>query len=228
MPPTAAAMYPSARLLARALDELTTTLGCNFTAAEVLASNSIHDRCCVVGGNFGATNGSSGGFYFGQTIAGYNIINRRDSSACWPTTQAGRPCPVRLTRWMCSAPTGVCVRHTCDTPACIARGHLVLGTQRDNLCDAIGRKRRSKEGRARPPRAHTRTAPLQPSSQPRTRAQGQDADSVFCMTGFFSPSKKARKRAKASPPTCRRACAHARTALSLHGPPPPSPHRPCA
>ena len=33
------------------------------------------------------------------------------------------------------------VRHTCDNPACVFVGHLVVGTQRDNMQDMVQRGR---------------------------------------------------------------------------------------
>lgn len=41
-------------------------------------------------------------------------------------------------------PKGALVRHTCDTPACCEPGHLVLGTQSDNIEDKVSRNRQAK------------------------------------------------------------------------------------
>jgi hypothetical protein len=38
-------------------------------------------------------------------------------------------------------PKGLCIRHTCDNPMCCNPNHLVVGTQRDNIHDAIIRGR---------------------------------------------------------------------------------------
>jgi hypothetical protein len=34
-------------------------------------------------------------------------------------------------------PPGMVVRHSCNQPSCINPGHLLIGTQRDNIHDAI-------------------------------------------------------------------------------------------
>lgn len=38
-------------------------------------------------------------------------------------------------------PEGKVVRHTCDNPKCVNPDHLKVGTQRDNIMDAINRDR---------------------------------------------------------------------------------------
>ncbi len=38
-------------------------------------------------------------------------------------------------------PEGMVVRHTCDNPPCIEGGHLILGTQLDNVRDMFDRGR---------------------------------------------------------------------------------------
>jgi hypothetical protein len=45
-------------------------------------------------------------------------------------------------------PPGMCVLHTCDTPACVEIGHLWLGTHHDNALDRSqkGRSGKSKRG----------------------------------------------------------------------------------
>ncbi len=44
-------------------------------------------------------------------------------------------------------PEGISVLHACDTPACVNpnSGHLFLGTQVDNLQDAVAKGRRSQQ-----------------------------------------------------------------------------------
>ena len=43
-------------------------------------------------------------------------------------------------------PAGMQVCHKCDTPECIRPKHLFLGTQQDNMQDALKKGRRRKEG----------------------------------------------------------------------------------
>jgi hypothetical protein len=38
-------------------------------------------------------------------------------------------------------PTGICVLHRCDTPACVRRDHLFLGTNKDNAEDMMRKGR---------------------------------------------------------------------------------------
>lgn len=40
-------------------------------------------------------------------------------------------------------PDGLVIRHKCDNPPCVNPDHLLVGTQRDNIADAISRGRHS-------------------------------------------------------------------------------------
>lgn len=40
-------------------------------------------------------------------------------------------------------PIGKQIRHTCDNPGCVNPDHLILGTQSDNILDAVKRNRRN-------------------------------------------------------------------------------------
>lgn len=46
-------------------------------------------------------------------------------------------------------PEGMVVRHRCDNPSCVQIGHLILGTQADNMADMAdrGRANRTRGGR---------------------------------------------------------------------------------
>ena len=39
---------------------------------------------------------------------------------------------------------GMIVRHTCDNPACVNPGHLITGTQKDNMDDKVKAGRQAK------------------------------------------------------------------------------------
>ena len=41
-------------------------------------------------------------------------------------------------------PDGMCILHSCDTPACVNPSHLRLGTQADNIIDMYSRPTRRK------------------------------------------------------------------------------------
>lgn len=51
-------------------------------------------------------------------------------------------------------PKGMVVRHKCDNPPCVNPDHLELGTQRDNMADALERNRTAR-GSALPHTVHT-------------------------------------------------------------------------
>lgn len=69
---------------------------------------------------------------------------------------------VRAIRWLCELYNPGClsgrhkrrvVRHTCDNPKCVRPDHLVPGTQRQNVGDAMSRGRHKipkREARAKP------------------------------------------------------------------------------
>jgi len=42
-------------------------------------------------------------------------------------------------------PSGMCICHTCDTPACVNPSHLFLGTKKDNWQDCLSKGRRKYE-----------------------------------------------------------------------------------
>ena len=48
--------------------------------------------------------------------------------------------------WKGPIPKGKLVCHHCDTPACIAHGHLFIGTHADNVADKMRKGRESRKG----------------------------------------------------------------------------------
>lgn len=69
----------------------------------------------------------------------------------------GKNAKAHRASWMAhrgEIPKGIMVLHKCDTPACINPDHLFLGTQRDNMHDALAKGRNAdtrgtKNGRAK-------------------------------------------------------------------------------
>ncbi len=81
-------------------------------------------------------------------------VNRDGYGAFWngDHNHKGQPIQVLAHRWAYAnlvgpIPDGQRVCHNCDTPSCVNPAHLFLGTQRDNVHDAI-RKGRHRNGRA--------------------------------------------------------------------------------
>ena len=149
----AAVVYPP-QLLADLAVQLLAEASCGgFTPATALGGwqagtrGTTRAQGCCTGTNFDELNAMEGNpFYFGRDTDGYTLVNVRRSAACngWPHKR-GRPLPVRLARWLLAAGTGTVVRHRCDNRACL---RLDLGTQADNLGDAIRRGRRRPRGPA--------------------------------------------------------------------------------
>lgn len=48
-------------------------------------------------------------------------------------------------------PEGHVIRHTCDTPACCFYGHLITGTQAENIADMVERGRASRRPGSKSP-----------------------------------------------------------------------------
>ena len=157
--------------------------------------------CCVVH----STAVVDGDFYFGRERNGYILVLPADGCPPvprWPIARDGRLLPLRLTRWLTAAPSDSVCRHACDEPRCVRLSHLVLGDQADNLADCRRRKRRpplpqpleSLGSTARSPattatdRHHQSTARASPSV-PQSGSEGSN---------LVSPSKAARKRARAA------------------------------
>lgn len=76
----------------------------------------------------GAHNGQKGVDLYG--FFGYDGITIGSHRASWQLYRG-------------EIPDGLVVRHKCDTPCCVNPDHLKLGTQLDNIQDAIDRRRHS-------------------------------------------------------------------------------------
>jgi len=178
-----------------------------FTPAHVWASpnRTRHPspaqpaQCCLVKAlpRAGAASSTAMPFYFGRDDDGYTIVTPRGKGvlALWPRAADGRPKPVRLVRWIMEAAVEHVVRHDCDTPECIAVCHLRAGTQRENLADALARKRRRGEARGLAI-ARARGEEASPVRVPSERLVRRGV--AFDSRTFVSPSKAARKAARAA------------------------------
>ena len=139
---------------------------------------------------------------YGQQSEGYVIVKPRRCSAEWPTLSTGEPRPIKLHRWLVGAQEGEIVMHSCDEPTCVRRAHLSRGSASANLADAHRRGRR-RQARSR----------LSPSSASAARAASKQQLAVIAsnhlsaaqarregefITGFASPTKRARAAARAA------------------------------
>ena len=154
--------------------------------------------CCVVH----STAVADGPFYFGKDRAGYILIRARRPVPQWPTSKDKRLLPLRLTRWLAGAPSGLVCRHACDNPGCVRMSHLILGQQAENLADCRRRKRHPSPllqlnhfpSTARSPATaatdrHNQSAAIASTSAPPSASE---------RSALASPSKAARKRARAA------------------------------
>ena len=147
--------YPPAVLADLAVQLLAEASAGGFTPAAALGRGTATTRggvstvgCCITT-NLEHLNQMGGNpFYFGRDADGYLVVTARTALPGWPLAKGKRPLPFRLTRWLLMAGTGQVVRHRCDERSCIRIDHLTVGTQRENLVDAIRR------GRRRPDLAH--------------------------------------------------------------------------
>jgi hypothetical protein len=201
------ARYPPASMAARAMDILARLPGNSF--APPSPSRPADTRARAFSQELGlcsrvlelpSSAEESPDFYFGREDDGYIIVSPRKPCSEWPLCGDGRPMPLRLSRWVASAPPGNLVLHRCDDTSCVRRSHLRIGTWAQNLEEAFMRDRRrvgsspaaSGGGVRRATRRHHDLTPASrfPDFQdPRER--------VFPVAGFCSPSKAARKRSRA-------------------------------
>ena len=204
----ATAAYPPDIWLDLAVQLLAELPGNAFTPQQVMGSSGVHARtrhppCCVVGELPRATPP----LYFGREAEGYVVVSPTMPIEGWPTSSDGTFLPVRLARWMVHVGHGLVARHTCDTPSCIARAHLVPGTHSENVRDCIVRRRRRSDASPLPSRTQRprldRSQSSGPAASPATCGGGRSVDAskdvLFPMTGFLSPSKKARKMHRRHP-----------------------------
>jgi hypothetical protein len=98
----------------------------------------------------------------------WNLVDTSNFDGCWTWKGAddGRfghgkfkveGVSVRAIRWLCELYAPGClsgrkrrhlvVRHTCDNPKCVRPDHLIVGTQKQNVGDAMARGRHKIPGK---------------------------------------------------------------------------------
>ena len=211
-------LYPPPYLADLAVQQLAALHGNEFTSLLSLNDAQRHTRgvrsaegCCIINALPEGDAVSEGLFYFGRDKDGYILARPRAPIADWPTSK-GRTLPIRLTRWLIEAPAGTVVRHACDQPACIRISHLSVGTQSENLADAVKRCRRRKlsDLNTRSTPAPRGPAAWAVASSPRTEFRRGlaplTAFGALPTSPYASPSKLARKRARMSAESERGGC----------------------
>lgn len=82
---------------------------------------------------------------YGQLLAEASAGRGPGECHLWPGTKTKGGYPVYSGRYVhrrvAEAKPGETTRHTCDTPPCVNRRHLINGTQRQNIEDAVTKKR---------------------------------------------------------------------------------------
>jgi hypothetical protein len=201
----AAALYPPAHVALRAVQILARLPGNDFTLPTPTPTS---DSCaparsqelgsCWKVSQLPTCDDGSNEFYFGQNSDGYIIVTPRNPVSEWPKVKGGRPMPMRLTRWLMRAPPGMKVLHACDEPACVRAAHLRVGSQAENLRDALERGRRRSGSPASSSQGEKRAARLlgEPPPSPAFPSLEDPREQVFCVAGFASPAKAARKQSR--------------------------------
>ena len=111
----------------------------------------------------------------------WSRVDRRGPDECWLWTKSQRRrygdfYGHQAHRWIFEhlngvLPASMVVRHTCDVPKCVNPGHLVAGTQLDNIRDM------ERRGRRRPP------TPENARSTKLNRAQVEDIRRRYAQGG---------------------------------------------
>ena len=190
--------YPSSATLSRVLDELCQWEGSKVAKDCVLNSPAEGEAVCAIVQSTPSrvSQQQDGDFIFGKEKAGYVMVRPRTSCSSWPVLGDGRPVPLRLHRWLADTPAGMLTRHECDNPSCVSRAHLGAGTALQNQQDRRQRNRDMPRASGCANRALRSFSPKHapPTTTPQLPPSHRviAADTLFCVAGFHSPTKRAR------------------------------------
>ena len=124
--------YPSASTLKKVLGVCAAES--DFSVEEVQSERRV--ACCIMHSSQSGEHPWYVGHEHPGVGRGYVIVSPKrarihhSSGKSEPVDQS--TLPIRLTRWIMLAEYGQVVEHTCDTPACIAKAHLTIGSHSTN------------------------------------------------------------------------------------------------
>lgn len=85
-----------------------------------------------------------------------NAMLKEPNTGCWLSDGKSLYGPYKISAKLFKGgiPKGLWVLHKCDTPACVNPDHLFFGDRRDNMIDAIKKKRQHESRKTHCPSGH--------------------------------------------------------------------------